>query len=218
MTAHSDGAAGDGCAGFERARRAAQEGRPLSLDEVLDIIEGAGQADKVTIGDLQDAFGRRAFGPFLLVPALIAILPVVGALPGVSVGTALADLAVSAALALGHKRVNLPGWARRMAVARKPLRQSIKLIRPVSRWAGKVVKPRLQHVVNGQTRLLTGALAVVLSSLMLVGSLVPGGSVVPALGMILLSLGLTSQDGVLILLSGALGAGSVGLVLWILPL
>lgn len=217
MAAETDELAGD-CEGFERARRAAQDGRPLSFDEVLDIIEGAGLAENVTIGDLQDAFGRRAFGPFLLVPALIAVLPVVGALPGVSIGTALVDLAVSVELALGQRRFNLPKWARGLAVPRKPLKQAIKLVRPVSRWAGKIVKPRLQHVVNGRTRMLTGAFAVSLSSLMLVGALVPGGSVLPALAMILLALGLTSQDGVLVLLSGALGLGSFGLVLWILPL
>lgn len=217
MTAGTDDLAGD-CEGFERARKAAQAGRPLSFDEVLDIIEGAGIADNVTIGDLQDAFGRRAFGPFLLAPALIAVLPVVGALPGVSIATALVDLAVSVELALGQRRLNLPKWARGLAVPRKPLRRAIKLVRPVSRWAGKVVKPRLQHVVNGRTRSATGALAVLLSSLMLVGALVPGGSVLPALAVIILALGLTSQDGVLVLLSAALGLGSVGLVLWILPL
>jgi hypothetical protein len=186
---------------------------PLSFLDVLDTIERAGQADRVNLGEILDSFGNRAFGPFMLVPALVAVLPVVGALPGVSLVMAGVELVVALQFVLGERRLHLPKRVRQLAIPRRALSFSLRMVRPVAKWAGKVVKPRLRLLTDGG-RLATGALAVLLALLMFVGALVPGGIVPPALGMIVLGLGLTSQDGVLIVGSLTFAVASIALGLW----
>ena len=187
---------------------------PLTFSEVLDTLEGAGSAERLSLGDILDSFGRRAFGPFLLVPALIAVLPVVGALPGVSLVTAGVELVVAGQLALGERRLHLPKRVRAIVIPRRALSFSIRMLRPMAHTIGRLVRPRLRGLTNGGARVAVGALAVILAVLMLVGALVPGGIVLPALGMIILGLGLTSQDGALILASLTFAVGSIGLLLW----
>jgi hypothetical protein len=187
---------------------------PLTFAEVLDTLEGAGRAEKLNLGSVLDSFGRRAFGPFLLVPALIAVLPVVGALPGVSLATAGVELIVATQLALGERRLHLPRRVRSVPIPRKALSFSVRTLRPMAHRIGRLVRPRLRNLTNGGGRLAVGALALILAVLMLIGALVPGGIVLPALGMIILGLGLTSQDGVLILASLTFAVGSIALGLW----
>lgn len=187
---------------------------PLTFVQVLDAIERAGNADKVTLGEILDSFGRRAFGPLLLVPAVIAILPVVGALPGVSLLTAGLECAVSVELLLGKRGFRLPERMRRLTIPRKILGRSLKLLRPTARFSERFVRPRLTGIVNGGAKQLVGALALIVALLMFLGALVPGAIVPPAIAMIVLALGLTSRDGVLILASFVLAVGNIGLVVW----
>ncbi len=187
---------------------------PLTFLEVLDTIDGAGSADKVQLGEILDKFGRRAFGPFLLVPALIAILPVIGMLPGVSLAMAAIEIAVAVDLVLGKRGLHLPKRVRSLAVPRKALSRSLALTRPFAHWAGRYVHTRLTPIVQGEARFLVGVLALLLAVLMLIGALVPGGIVAPAIAMMILGLGLTSHDGVLILVALALALGSLGLATW----
>jgi hypothetical protein len=187
---------------------------PLSFSQVLDTIESAGKADKVTLGEILDSFGQRAFGPLLLVPAVIAILPVVGILPGVSLLMAGLECAVSIELLLGKRGFRLPNRVRKLTIPRKLLMRSLKLMRPAARFSERFVRPRLELLVNGGARQVAGALAVIVASLMLVGALLPGAIVPPAIAMIILALGLTSRDGVLVLASLALALGNIGLVAW----
>ena len=187
---------------------------PLTFAEVLDTLELAGRSEKLNLGSILDSFGRRAFGPFLLVPALIAVLPLVGALPGVSLATAGVEVIVALQLALGERRLHLPRRIRSIGIPRRALAFSVRTLRPMAHTIGRLVRPRLRSFTNGGARLAVGALALILALLMLVGALVPGGIVLPALGMIILGLGLTSQDGVLILVSLTLALGSIGLGLW----
>jgi hypothetical protein len=187
---------------------------PLSFSQVLDTIENAGNAEKVTLGEILDGFGQRAFGPFLLVPALIAILPIVGALPGVSLLTAGLSLAVAIELLLGRRGFHLPSRVRHIVIRRKVLATSLRFVRPLARFSERFIRPRLSGLVNGGATQIVGALAVTLALLMLIGALVPGAIVPPAIAMIILALGLTSRDGVLVLAALTLTLGNIGLVLW----
>ncbi|MEX0584193.1 MAG: exopolysaccharide biosynthesis protein, partial [Natronospirillum sp.] len=58
---------------------------PTNLEEILDRI---GQAEKdggkeTKMDDVMAEVGRRSFGPVLLVPGIITVMPVVGDIPGV---------------------------------------------------------------------------------------------------------------------------------------
>lgn len=199
--------------GVSKVNRTDGDG-PITFVEVLDTIKNAGSADKVQLGEILDRFGRRAFGPFLLVPALIAILPVIGMLPGVSLAMAGIEIAVSLDLVLGKRGLKLPKRVRSLSVPRKTLSRSVELARPFAKWTSKIVRTRLTAIVQGEARFLVGALALLLAVLMLIGALVPGGIVAPAIAMMILGLGLTSHDGVLVLLALLIALGSMGAIGW----
>jgi hypothetical protein len=56
------------------------------LATVLEQIREATSGDSVSFGEFIDALGQRAYGPMMLVPAIIAVAPT-GAIPGMSVVT-----------------------------------------------------------------------------------------------------------------------------------
>ncbi len=54
----------------------------MSVHDVLQRLQQEAEADNVAVGTLVDALNSRGFGPLLLAPALIALLPT-GGIPGV---------------------------------------------------------------------------------------------------------------------------------------
>ena len=54
----------------------------LNLTDVLNKIHKSEDGDKIKVEQILDTFKHRGYGPLLLVPALISILPT-GAIPGV---------------------------------------------------------------------------------------------------------------------------------------
>ncbi|MBU2341579.1 MAG: exopolysaccharide biosynthesis protein, partial [Alphaproteobacteria bacterium] len=49
---------------------------PNNASETVEALEHlAEENDRVRIGDVLDEFGKRSYGPFLLVPALIELTP-----------------------------------------------------------------------------------------------------------------------------------------------
>ena len=188
--------------------------RALTITEVLDAIEGAGSLEKVTVGEILDSFGRRAYGPMLLVPALVAALPVVGALPGVSMATAAIDLVIAAQLLLDKDGgVKLPKVLRSVSVPKRALNFGLRWVRPVAKRIDPLIKSdRLAFLTKEPFKRIDAALAVFIALAMCVGSLLPGTIFPPAVAMIVLALGLTSRDGVLILLAAAVAIGSTILI------
>jgi hypothetical protein len=187
--------------------------RALSITEVLDVIEGAGQRDKVSLGEIFDSFGRRSYGPMLLVPALVAVFPVVGALPGVSITTSVIDLVFAIQLLLNQDGPKLPKLLRSIEVPRRALNFGLRWARPVAKRINPFIKSeRLAWLTEKPFKFANGALAVFVALAMCAGSLLPGTILPPALAMIILALGLTSRDGVLVLLAAALALGSAVLI------
>lgn len=208
---HEDAAAAPG------ATRLAADGRaPLRLAEMFEVIRGEAESDGVlTVGELLDAFGARAHGPLLFAPALIAVAPIIGALPGISLTMAALMLLFAAQLAAGLSRPWAPEALRSVTIPGAAVVKALDLMGPVARVADRVFKPRLRVLAQTPWLRLTGAIAMFAALLACVGALVPGLIVPPALVIIVLAIGLTTEDGLVLLIAYALTAATAWAGWWL---
>ncbi len=172
-----------------------------SLQGVLDLIATlGGENAEVSVDDMVDAVGPRAFGPLLLIPSLIMVSPLSG-IPGAPTLAALVIVLVGVQMLLGQERVWLPGFVRRRSLRGAWLRSAAKRLRPLARLVDRLVGPRMEFVVRRPFSLVIAAVCIVMAMAMPPLEFVPMSSTVLATGIALLALALTVRDGVLALVS-----------------
>jgi len=166
------------------------------------------------VDDLADAIGRRSYGPLLLTPALIAIIPVVGALPGVSwLMAALATL-ISLQFVFLRRRVWLPDRLGAVKLPAEALHKGIDQSRPWIERADRWFKPRFEFILTPSSTWLIALTCLAVSASMFPFSLVPGGVLAPGLALAVLAFGLAAHDGIWILIGLALSAAALIFVVW----
>lgn len=188
------------------------DGKPLGLADVAarlsEVSDGGG--DEVSVGEMIAGIGQRAFGPLLLVFALIALSPI-GSIPGASVLFGTLIILVAGQMLIGRRSPWFPKRLTRISVGRNKMRASMARIGPYLGKIDKVLKPRWRAILRPPSPRIVAALCIVLAALMYPLALVPWGVVAPALAIVVLSLGLTSHDGVLLAAGFVLSAAALGL-------
>ena len=76
----------------------------------------AAEGERISFGDLVDAFDGRAYGPLIVLFAAPNMLPV--ALPGISAVLGAPLILLTAQLMIGRRHPWLPGFLRRRSLAR----------------------------------------------------------------------------------------------------
>lgn len=178
----------------------------LALSDVLRGI-CADRTDDITIGELVDSFGRRAYGALLFVFAMPNVLPLP---PGSTTVLGAPLLLLSPQIALGARRPWLPQWIRRRAIKAETLRHVFDRLLPslerIERWS----KPRLHFLFGPIGDRLIGLVCAFLALVLILP--IPLGNMLPAATIGAFGLALFQRDGV-IALAGYLGAAvSVGLL------
>lgn len=171
---------------------------PGTMERVFSDLCNSIEDDKVTVGHILDALSHRSFGPLLLFPSVIAVLPVVGALPGVSMGMAAFAFLVSIHFLINRRSLWLPERVRRLSMSSAKFKKWVGWSTPTFRRVDKVLHRRFQMMLRSPWPFLISLLCVLLSIAMGIGALVPGGIVLPALALAVLALGLTAHDGLVL--------------------
>ena len=57
---------------------------PQKLEALFNELAAEADGSSITLGEILDALEKRSFGPLLLLPTLVSIMPVIGMLPGVT--------------------------------------------------------------------------------------------------------------------------------------
>ncbi|PJK31519.1 exopolysaccharide biosynthesis protein [Minwuia thermotolerans] len=197
-----------------RARgRAAGGGEPESLTEVLDRLLDHADGRQVSVGEMLDAFDKRAFAPLLLVPGLVALGPT-GAIPGVSIATATIIVLVALQMLVGADHPWLPDRAQRVRFPKSKLQTLVQKSRPVARFIDRFLKHRLTTLTDGIFGRLGAIFCIAMAATMYPLALVPFGVALPSAAIVVFSLGLAARDGVMVILANALGLGALGLAGW----
>ena len=126
--------------------------RGHDLEDLLGQIQAlADRDDRVRLRDLHDLIGVRAFGPLLLMMALVALTPI-GAVPALPTALAIAVTLIAGQVVLGRNRLWLPDFVERRHVSSKKLKASVlvskldRLSRDVHFISGLMTQ-RVQFVV-----------------------------------------------------------------------
>ena len=185
-----------------------------SLQGVLGDIRKEEAGGAVSVDEILDALEHRSFGPLLLIPGLLSIMPVIGALPGVSYTMAVLALLISVQFALSKPKLWLPGFLKRRSFDRDSFDKGLKKARPVVKWIDRLLIPRFQLAFRSPMPRVIAGLCVAVSALMFVYASVPGGIVFPGVALVLLGLGLTTQDGLVTALGVLAAIGVIAGTYW----
>jgi len=181
---------------------------PRRLPDILDCLAESAEGSKVSFEELLNAFGRRSFGPMLLIPALIALLPT-GAIPGMSLVTGGLIILVGVQMLLPIDQPWFPAALRRIRLDRGRFDRSIEVARPWTKRLNRLIGPRLQFMAEAPVNYVTALVCIAMGVLMFPLALLPFAVAIPAGTVVLLALGVTTRDGLVILLG--LASALVGL-------
>jgi hypothetical protein len=187
--------------------------RPTRTSELLREFAASITAEHVTVGEIVAALGDRGLGVLLAIFALPNILPSV--VPFGNVATGIPPLIFAIQLTLGVERLMLPSFIAKRTVGAQTLRALAPRVAAVLHWFEPLLTPRLHWVTTPSAERVIGMICIILA---VVSALpIPFGHNLPALGLMLIGLGLIERDGLAILAGAALGlAGTIllGLVVF----
>ncbi|MFN3514786.1 MAG: exopolysaccharide biosynthesis protein [Phenylobacterium sp.] len=185
------------------------------LAELMDTLaERAKFADpKISLGEIHEAVGVRAFGPLLFVAGLLTMTPVSG-IPGVPSVLGLTVVLIAGQMLIGRDRIWLPGKLLRLKVGASKVEKSANFARKPARFLDRLVRPRLTVLTEGVPRRMVALACVCVGAVTPPLELIPFSTAAPATAITAFGLGLTARDGVVILIALAATAGTAGLVIW----
>jgi len=198
----------------QHANIAAEKGtHPTRTSDLLREFAHSLTNDRVSLAEIVAGLGDRGLGVLIAIFALPNILP--SAVPFGNVPTGLPPLIFAIQLALGVDHLILPGFLARRTVGTHWLRALAPRVASVLSWFERLLTPRMEWVTDPRAERIIGIIAIVLA---MVSTLpIPFGHNLPALGLVLIGLGLIERDGLAILIGAAIGmAGSIllGLVVF----
>ena len=169
-----------------------------SLAELLDSLKDVGSGDTVSANDVLAAFSGRSLGVILTLLGLIAALPVIGAIPGISIAISVITLLAIGSSILGSGQLYAPDIIGSREVGRDKLERAAKTAKPYAEWIDNLLKPRLEFLIDGdvQRAVVIGVCALLAIS-MIPLAVVPFGVQIPATSMMLLGLAIMTRDGLL---------------------
>ena len=179
------------------------------LAALLSAIEDDTSGEKVSVGDVVQSLGRRAFGSLFVITSLVAVLPT-GAIPGMSILTGTVMLLLSVQLLFGARQIWLPQFIMTRAIGRDRL---VASLHKGQSWADRIdrfIGPRLEFMLAPPFHQLIGLSGIVVSLSMYPLAVVPFGAFPAGLSLLVIGLGLMVRDGLLLILGILIGV--VGLL------
>ncbi|MBB3019461.1 hypothetical protein FHR70_002526 [Microvirga lupini] len=161
-------------------------------------------AAAISLGDVLDAFGDRAFGALMLLFAAPNMLPLP---PGLSVVLGAPLLFVTAQLMLGRPALWMPRFIRRQSMPRDLFLRLTTKLGPVLRWTERILRPRLALLVHPTNERIVGAACLLLAVILLLP--IPLGNIPPAWAIAAFALGILERDGLATLVGWFGTIGSV---------
>jgi hypothetical protein len=183
------------------------------ISRIVTEVAAQFPGSRITLGEMAEAFGDRAFGLLILLLCLPSLLPGMASVFGIPM------LILGAQMGMGRREPKLPGFIARQSIKREDL---LRLAGASSKWLNRVerfVKPRDGFFTGPVGDRLVGWLTVYTALMLILPG--PGTNGPPAFGTIVMSLGVVEADsrvvgiGVALTLAGCIFATCVlGALLW----
>lgn len=180
-------------------------GRERTFSEVLEALTVG--PERLSIAEVAEAFGERGIGAMILILSLMAILPWP---PGGKAVFGAPIILLACELAVRRKTLWLPGWMLRASMGRAAYARAVRhALKPV-RFVENLTRPRLAALTSPLGEVAIGVACVFLAIMMALP--IPFGDMLPAVTLILLSLGLMQRDGAMVI-AGWIGVAVCGIYL-----
>ncbi|MBI0535945.1 exopolysaccharide biosynthesis protein [Roseomonas sp. KE2513] len=161
-----------------------REGAPIS--RIIAEVAAACPGERISLGEMSEAFGDRAFGLLILLLLLPSLLPGMATVFGTPM------LLLGAQMGLGRRVPRLPVFMARQSIKRDDL---LRLAGASSKWLSKIeryVRPRPGPFTTPFGDRLFGWLTVYVAVMLILPG--PGTNGPPAFGNIVMALGLVEHD------------------------
>lgn len=178
-----------------------------NLTGLLDDIESVVKGRNISLGDIVGHFKSRGFGPLLLIPALLLILPT-GAIPMVPSLCGLLIGFVCLQMLIGREHPWIPPYIQNFSIPRKTLVNAIKRAKPYTSRIDYVVHKRLEILIGPVSKRLTALICLVLCGFVIVIGFIPMLPAILAVPIMLFGLGYIAQDGLLVAIGFLAAFGS----------
>lgn len=181
------------------------QGEHVSTRMVLDAFAEGDPDDHLRLGDLLSGLRQTAFGMLLFVGVLPAFIPIPG-LAGAISGPVV--MLIGAQLLIGLRKPWLPRFMARRGPHRKSMGRFRDTMAPWLGWLERLVRPRMEIVLDHPVAsAFTGLLLVLLGLLLALP--IPFTNYVFGVLMLLFVFALLERDGVLMLVAWLAGTTSV---------
>ena len=177
-----------------------------SISELLRQLAER-DVETLSVDEVVDHFGHRAFGALLFIFALPNLLPLP---PGSTTVLGLPLVIIAPQLLLGMETLWLPKAVGRRRIRRTDLKRTFDRARPWLRRIERLSRPRLGWVYGGIGDRLAGLVCTLLAVVLILP--IPFGNILPSLTIAALSLGLTQRDGGLGMIGYGLAAAAAGVL------
>ena len=184
------------------------------ISRIVTEVAAKFPGERITLGEMAEAFGDRAFGLLILLLCLPSLIPGMASVFGIPM------LILGAQMGLGRRVPKLPQFISRQSIKREDL---LRLSGNSSSWIKRIeqyVKPRPGFFISPKGDRLVGWLTVYSALMLILPG--PGTNGPPAFGTIIMSLGVVESDnrvvgiGVLVTILGCLFATFViGALIWV---
>ncbi|MBL8771332.1 MAG: exopolysaccharide biosynthesis protein [Phenylobacterium sp.] len=185
------------------------------LEDVLDALHRSAKDEgaKVSVDEILATFGRRSFGPLLLLCGLLGMTPVSG-IPSVPSILAVITVLIAGQMVFGREAIWIPRFIAKLSVAADKIEKAVRVSRKPARWVDKVVRPRLHALTSPLADRLVAAACVLVALAVPPLELVPFAAFIPSLAIFTFGLGLVARDGLVVLVALLLSAAALGLIGW----
>jgi hypothetical protein len=169
-----------------------------SANQIIEDAKAA-QGKWVTLGAIVEAIGYRSYGPIYVLTGLISLTPL-GALPGSPTATGAVVLLIAVQQFLGHHARWLPNCVKTLSIQHDRYERALDRAQRLSQWFDKLTRERLTQLVTKPMQRLIAIVVMLLGLSFLPFELLPFGADIPAIALLLIGLGLTSNDGLFVIL------------------
>ena len=184
---------------------------PDNVGAILDCLdERADAAEHVSVADIIGSFGKRTFGPAMMLPALVELTPI-GAIPGVPTFLAAIIVLVALQKLLGRSSIWLPGFIGNRCVSSEKLRGAIAKLRRLAGFTDRHFHGRLQWLTRAPFSLMAAAIVVLLAATVPFLEVLPFASSGPMLAIAMFGLAILVRDGVLMVAALCISVAAMGL-------
>ena len=187
-----------------------------NLDSLLRSLVLKTEGESVSVRDLLNAVGRRAYGPILMLLGFIAISPLT-IVPGANWLVALLTLIIAVQILFGRKWPWIPRKVQDVSFPRNALVRGVAISEKYARFIDRFIAPRLTFLTEPPFVLLVALVCIAAALITFPLGLIPFGPILPGLTILLFGLGLTARDGFMLILASAALAGAIWLVFRYLP-